>query len=375
MRKLLTGPSWYEILGVSAQATSAEIRRAYRELVAELEGDDSSDAEERLQEAKAAYDVLRDPSRRKEHDRLLAGNLSFLGTSAPDSDAAPTKDAPCRICGSEPTASAPLRRVTGAAILWVETRTHGPFCHDCGLAVYRAFQDHSLKAGWWGIAAVFYCAWALVSNARSRRAFDRLDAPDTETAHTADSPRPLDPAPPLLRRVGPWMGIGLGIVLVSALAFVFLWPRGGFSHDAVDYIPKEVAGRAVDPSSAFAKSVIEGLQDPAVKEVSSGTVGGGGAGAEALPDLILAAAETKDPEATKERLKRDLTQLENKVDTTTIDGVDVQIFDVSAGEGQPGISFAFASPDGAIVLWSIAFRDGRDNAVAGMEAMLAAGKK
>lgn len=166
----------------------------------------------------------------------------------------------------------------------------------------------------------------------------------------------------------------LAAAVAAVVTLLLVWAGGGWSRDSAVYIPEEVAGKPVDPSSAFARSVTDALADPAVEEVSSGAVGGGGTGADALPELILAAAETKDPEATRKRLEKDVTQLESKVETTDVEGVQVQIFNVSGGQGKAGSSFAFASPDEAIVLWSIAFADGQENALAGMEAMLQAGK-
>ena len=149
----------------------------------------------------------------------------------------------------------------------------------------------------------------------------------------------------------------------------------GFSTDAGDYVPDDVGGSPTDQDSEFAQSVARALEDPAVDEVRSATVGGGGTGAEALPELVLAAAETTDPEETQARLEQELVELENRVETEEIEGVTVQIFEVSSPQAGAGISFAFSSPDPQIVLWSIAFEGGTENAVAGMKAMLEAGKK
>lgn len=66
--------TYYERLGVAADATSAEIRRAYLRLARELHPDRNRapDASTHFAEAAAAYDVLADPKRRAQYDAQLA---------------------------------------------------------------------------------------------------------------------------------------------------------------------------------------------------------------------------------------------------------------------------------------------------------------
>lgn len=78
---------YYSILGVSKDATQAEISKAYRKLARELHPDarpDDPQAESRFKEVSEAHSVLSNPEKRKEYDQVreMVGSGAFGGFGA-----------------------------------------------------------------------------------------------------------------------------------------------------------------------------------------------------------------------------------------------------------------------------------------------------
>lgn len=82
--------TYYEILGVSSEATTEDIKKAYKPLVLKHHPDknpeNQKEAQEKTAELNEAYSVLSDEKRRKQYDEILSGKIPFNGSGFDNMD-------------------------------------------------------------------------------------------------------------------------------------------------------------------------------------------------------------------------------------------------------------------------------------------------
>ena len=74
---------YYDLLGVSRDASEADVKKAYRKLAMEYHPDRNAaaDAEQKFKEITEAYEVLKDPEKRARYDRYGKSGLGGAGSS------------------------------------------------------------------------------------------------------------------------------------------------------------------------------------------------------------------------------------------------------------------------------------------------------
>jgi hypothetical protein len=112
---------------------------------------------------------------------------------------------PCDRCGATPTMDEEfvVRHSEMSQTL------AGPFCRDCGLAVFRSSTATTLVAGWWGPRALFATPFALIGNLAARRRAAILGPPQNPTEGRA----PLPVGRPVWQR---WQIVGILVPFLVA---------------------------------------------------------------------------------------------------------------------------------------------------------------
>jgi hypothetical protein len=238
-------PSYYDLLGVPPDAPLSDIQAAYEMQRRHADWRGPADPT-LLAQYHTAWRVLSDPVSRREYDQRLglgstaqagfqsqwapgqqwSGSGSGSGSgSQPQSawgagTAAPRSPGPgeCCLCGSAPAAPGRLRAHQGLILLMRFRHFDGPFCRDCGLAVFRDMTARTLLQGWWGLLSFFITIGIVVKNAVLRGRFASLGAPRRDLAVQAPNGRPLDPGKPLLQRPAA-LGLLIPLLLLGLAVF------------------------------------------------------------------------------------------------------------------------------------------------------------
>ncbi|MDI1465454.1 hypothetical protein QEZ54_31245 [Catellatospora sp. KI3] len=137
----------------------------------------------------------------------------------------------CVMCHHLPAAPATVYQVSGVLVYLRWNRERGPFCRDCGTALFRDATARSLSGGVWHFLSPVLVPVVLARNLAARREFTRLDEPRPHPVAAAPNHRPLVPGRPVMRRPASWLAPVLLAALV-ALAPLTAGP-GGQRYDQV----------------------------------------------------------------------------------------------------------------------------------------------
>ncbi len=257
---------YYQVLGVSSNATTEQIRSAYHSLAKQFhpdrhanEGDEELQGyAQRMSLISEAYEVLSEPTSRQRYDRL--GAAGWAAESDPVFNVRAPNASECMFCAHSPIAHATLRRNVGMVFM----RRHATFtiraCRGCGLQLAREMQNSTLMLGWLGVISFFANIGAVLGNAAAIWRFSRLDDPVAPSDRVA---RPVaEPAyqgRSIFARPGIYVACVVLLVLGSAI--------GNRTTSSNSYVATPSAGAAGSSSV----SGITGLAG------ASGTTGATGA--------------------------------------------------------------------------------------------------
>jgi hypothetical protein len=165
----------YTTLGVSPNASDAEIRASYLGLIRRAHPDVDGGDEEWAKQVTSAYTILSDPKRRKEYDqREKAAQCPYC-----DQDLRRITDVDghlythhiqemadaCEICGRKPTQTYSFTSNSGFIVARKVWGFDGRLCGVCSEGMFREFQARNITRGPWGIFSFFAAIWYLISNA------------------------------------------------------------------------------------------------------------------------------------------------------------------------------------------------------------------
>ncbi|MBD2900225.1 hypothetical protein amrb99_92260 [Actinomadura sp. RB99] len=125
----------------------------------------------------------------------------------------------CRFCGCVPAADTTFRGHRGMILIMSFLHTKGPFCRDCGLAVFRDMTAKTLIGGWWGYVSFAATPITVLINLTRHGKVASL-APPMPPPDGSPHRQPADPGPPLMSRPIAIIGALVPVLLVVLLLIV-----------------------------------------------------------------------------------------------------------------------------------------------------------
>jgi hypothetical protein len=156
---------FYDLLGVSPNASPAEIKAAYRGKAMELHPDRNPDKDttSEFQKLQAAYDVLSDDKLRQQYD----ANSSIPSSAADDQGQYkpfdPIQCSKCNAVSAQPRYKV-FYTVYGYIYGAYKKPHQGIFCSKCEIKEGLKASAITLIAGWWSIGGFFWTIQSLFQN-------------------------------------------------------------------------------------------------------------------------------------------------------------------------------------------------------------------
>ena len=157
---------YYACLGVSVDATSNQIKAAYKARAKETHPDANAgqDTTEKFIEVQKAFEVLSDTRRREQYDAVgFTDNLGIVGES---DDGRPIDPIRCTKCGA--ISAQPRFRVNyfviGLAYWSYKKPVSGIYCEKCDTKQSIISTGFSVICGWWGLFSFFWNFHALYTH-------------------------------------------------------------------------------------------------------------------------------------------------------------------------------------------------------------------
>jgi len=158
-------PTYYEILGVSEDASHREIKSAYRNLIRIYHPDvnpDIVDAEKKTREINTAYSILRDPVKRANYDSTLSIQFDYLEDEFYQEEVSfSPNEIPnykCEGCGKvNSTLRLSIFLDVMSFLFYSEKRGHPHIlCSKCRIKKSLVYNLKTFLFGWWSLAGIVF---------------------------------------------------------------------------------------------------------------------------------------------------------------------------------------------------------------------------